>query len=69
MAAFALHAAVVICSAYSVSGIVLAPVIIIALGMRWRIDRGLILPMMSWGAVGVVALAFAMRVVDGLVQG
>jgi len=69
MAAFALHAAVVIASAYSVSGIVLAPVIIIALGMRWRIERSIVLPMMSWGAVGVVALAFAMRLLDGLTQG
>jgi hypothetical protein len=68
MAAFALHAAVVIFSAYTVSGIVLAPVIIIALAMRWRIDRALILPMMSWGAVGVVGLAFAMRMIEGLTQ-
>ena len=69
MAAFALHAAVVIASAYSVSGIVLAPVIIIALGMRWRIDRSIVLPMMSWGAVGVVALSFAMRLLDAVTQG
>ena len=69
MAAFALHAALVIGSAYSLSGIVLAPVIIIALAMRWRIDRAIIMPMMSWGAVGVVAMAFALRLVDGLAQG
>ena len=64
MAAFALHAALVISGAYSVSGIVLAPVIIIALSMRWQIDRGLIVPMMSWGAVGVVAMAFALRTLE-----
>ena len=69
MAAFALHAALVIFSSYSVSGIVLAPVIIIALAMRWRIDRGLIVPMMSWGAVGVVAMAFALRTLETLSQG
>jgi hypothetical protein len=69
MAAFALHAALVISGAYSLSGIVLAPVIIIALRMRWSIDRRLILPMMSWGAVGVVGLAFATRMLETLSQG
>ena len=69
MAAFALHAAAVIFGAYSISGIVLAPVIIIAFRLRWSIERQLILPMMSWGAVGVVALAFAMRTLDMLSQG
>ena len=64
MAAFALHAALVISGAYSVSGIVLAPVIIIALSMRWQIDRQLIIPMMSWGAVGVVAMGFALRTLE-----
>jgi hypothetical protein len=64
MAAFALHAALVISGAYSVSGIVLAPVIIIALSMRWQIDRRLIVPMMGWGAVGVVAMAFALRTLE-----
>ena len=64
MAAFALHAALVISGAYSVSGIVLAPVIIIALSMRWQISRSLIVPMMSWGAVGVVAMAFALRTLE-----
>ena len=64
MAAFALHAALVISGAYSVSGIVLAPVIIIALSMRWSVDRRLIVPMMSWGAVGVVAMAFALRTLE-----
>jgi len=64
MAAFALHAALVISGAYSVSGIVLAPVIIIALSMRWQINRSLIIPMMSWGAVGVVAMAFALRTLE-----
>jgi hypothetical protein len=64
MAAFALHAALVISGAYSVSGIVLAPVIIIALSMRWQINRSLIVPMMSWGAVGVVAMAFALRTLE-----
>ena len=64
MAAFAFHVAFVISSAYAMSGIVLAPVLLIAMTMRWRIDRGLILPMMSWGAVGVVGLAFALRAVE-----
>ena len=67
--AFALNAVEVIFSAYSVSGIVLAGVILIALAMRWRIERNIIIPMMSWGAVGVVAMAFALRLIDGFAQG
>ena len=69
MAAFALHAVLVISSAYTVSGVVLAPVILIALCMRWQIERSLILPMMSWGAVGVVGMAFALRTLETLSQG
>jgi hypothetical protein len=69
MAAFVLDAVEVIFSAYSVSGIVLAGVILIALAMLWRIERSVILSMMSWGAVGVVAMAFALRLVDGFPQG
>jgi hypothetical protein len=68
MAAFALHAAIVISGAYSLSGIVLAPVIILAVRMRWQIERAVILSMMSWGAVGVVALAFATRMLEMLSQ-
>jgi len=52
-----------------VSGIVLAGVILIALAMRWRIERSIVLPMMSWGAVGVVAMAFGLRLIDGFAQG
>jgi len=69
MAAFVLNAMEVIFSAYTVSGIVLAGVILIALAMRWRIERSIVLPMMSWGAVGVVAMAFALRLIDGFAQG
>jgi hypothetical protein len=69
MAAFVLNAVEVIFSAYTVSGIVLAGVILIALAMRWRIERSIVLPMMSWGAVGVVAMAFALRLIDGFAQG
>ena len=69
MAAFVLNAAEVIFSAYTVSGIVLAGVILIALAMRWRIERSIVLPMMSWGAVGVVAMAFALRLINGFAQG
>jgi len=69
MAAFVLNAVEVIFSAYTVSGIVLAGVILIALAMRWRIERSIVLPMMSWGAVGVVAMAFGLRLIDGFAQG
>jgi len=69
MAAFVLNAVEVIFSAYTVSGIVLAGVILIALAMRWRIERSIVLPMMSWGAVGVVAMAFALRLIDGFARG
>ena len=67
--AFALHTVLVTSSAYTLSGSVLAPVILIALAMRWQIERSLILPMMSWGAVGVVGLAFALRTLESLSQG
>jgi hypothetical protein len=70
MAAFALHAAVVISSAYMLSGIMLGAVILIgSVGLHWRIDRTLIPTMLGWGAVGLVGLAFGMRALETLSQG
>lgn len=70
MAAFALHAALVISSAYVLSGIMLGAVVLIgSVGLHWRIDRAVIPTLLGWGAAGVVGLAFAMRALETISQG
>ncbi len=61
MAAFALRTTSVILSAYTLSGVLLIPPVVIGLALRWRIERALIAPMIGWGAAALVAAATAVN--------
>ena len=55
MAAFALRATSVILYAYTLSGVLLIPPVVIGLALRWRIERALVARMIGWGAAVLVA--------------
>lgn len=64
MAAFALRATYVVFSAYTLSGVLLIPPVVVALALRWRIERALIAPMIGWGAAALVACTVALKAIS-----